>query len=128
VLLNLLDNAVKYGPPGQHIRVTLAPDSGHAVLAVEDEGPGIPTEERERVWTPFYRLSRDIDSAVAGSGIGLSVVRELVERHGGRVRVESAPRQGARFVVTLPLSPRAPNEPALGARAAQTVATTETTR
>jgi signal transduction histidine kinase len=128
VLLNLLDNAVKYGPPGQRIRVTLEREGSHAVLAVEDEGPGIPAEERERVWTPFYRLSRDVDSAVAGSGIGLSVVRELVERHGGRVRVESAPRQGARFVVILPLTQRAPNEPALGVRAAQTVETTETTR
>jgi signal transduction histidine kinase len=130
VLLNLLDNAVKYGPPGQRIRVALARDDKQAMLTVEDEGPGIPAEERERVWTPFYRLSRDVDSAVAGSGIGLSVVRELVERHGGRVRVEAAPRQGTRFIVTLPLTQRAPNEPALATRAVanQTIETTETTR
>jgi signal transduction histidine kinase len=104
ILLNLLDNAVKYGPIGQEVRVTLerSPDrkSGHIVF--EDEGPGIPKGSREKVWEPFYRLDRDASSAVAGSGIGLSVVRELATKLGGSARIEDSQR-GARIVVELPV-------------------------
>jgi signal transduction histidine kinase len=104
ILLNLLDNAVKYGPVGQEVRIALArsPDGRFARIVVEDEGPGIPRERRERVWEPFYRLDRDADSAVAGSGIGLSVVRELATKLGGSARIEDS-RVGARLVVELPL-------------------------
>jgi signal transduction histidine kinase len=110
VLLNLLDNAVKYGPPGQTVTVRLTRHGDRARVAVEDQGPGITPRERVRIWEPFYRLERDAGSAVAGSGIGLSVVRELVRQHGGRVWVESAPAGdgrgdgagGARFVLELP--------------------------
>jgi signal transduction histidine kinase len=105
ILLNLLDNAVKYGPIGQEVRVTLerSPDGRHARIVVEDEGPGIPKDRRERVWEPFYRLDRDADSAVAGSGIGLSVVRELATKHDGTAMIEDS-RRGARVVVELPLA------------------------
>jgi two-component system, OmpR family, sensor kinase len=75
---------------------------GRARLWVEDEGEGIPPRERERVWSPFYRLDRHANSPVAGSGIGLYVVRELARLHGGDARVEDAPRGGARIVVELP--------------------------
>ncbi|MBC7894488.1 MAG: HAMP domain-containing histidine kinase [Cytophagaceae bacterium] len=104
VTLNLLDNAVKYGPDGQVVRLTLAAarHGRGAVISVEDEGPGIPTADRERIWLPYFRLRRDVDSAVAGSGIGLAVVRDLVERQGGSVWVESATPRGSRFVVELP--------------------------
>jgi signal transduction histidine kinase len=104
ILLNLLDNAVKYGPVGQEVRVTLerAPDGKSARIVVEDEGPGIPKDRRERVWEPFYRLDRDAESAVAGSGIGLSVVRELAAQHGGSATIEDS-LVGARIVVELPL-------------------------
>ncbi|MEP6619016.1 MAG: HAMP domain-containing sensor histidine kinase [bacterium] len=103
ILLNLLDNAVKYGPAGQEVRVVLdrVPGKGTARIVVEDQGPGIPDDRRERVWKPFYRLERDAGSAVAGSGIGLSVVRELVHRHGGRVFIDDA-AVGTRVVVELP--------------------------
>ena len=102
VLLNLLDNAVKYGPQGQTVRVTAAPaGEGRAAIAVEDEGPGIDPAERERVWEPFRRGEKAVGSAAAGSGIGLSVVREIVAWHGGEARVEDGAR-GARVVVTLP--------------------------
>jgi signal transduction histidine kinase len=111
IILNLLDNAVKYGPPAQTVTVGLSrvgarshPD-GWARIWVDDEGPGIETKDRARVWEPFHRLERDVSSAVAGSGIGLAVVRELVERHDGRARVETAPGGGARFVIELPASP-----------------------
>jgi signal transduction histidine kinase len=102
VLLNLLDNAAKYGPPGQTISVGSARGGEWVRLWVEDEGPGIPERDRERVWEPYVRLGRDSERATGGSGIGLSVVRELVELHGGRVRMESAARGGARVVIELP--------------------------
>jgi signal transduction histidine kinase len=104
VLLNLLDNAAKYGPLGQTIIAGSAVAGQYARIWVQDEGPGIPNEERHRVWEPYVRLNREVESATGGSGIGLSVVRELVTLHGGRVRAESGPRGGARVVIELPLT------------------------
>jgi signal transduction histidine kinase len=75
---------------------------------VDDEGDGIPPRERERVWASFYRLARHANSAVAGSGIGLFVVRELARLHGGDAWVEDAPGRGARIVVELHAAARAP--------------------
>jgi signal transduction histidine kinase len=103
ILLNLLDNAVKYGPPAQTITVGSEVAGDRVRIWVEDQGPGIPNEDRQRVWEPYVRLSRDAESATGGSGIGLSVVRELVSLHGGRTRAESAPGGGARVVIDLPL-------------------------
>lgn len=105
ILLNLLDNAVKYGPPDQEVLVGLESDNGVARLVVEDEGPGIPPRERRRIFERFYRIARDRDSVVAGTGVGLSVVHELVTLQGGRVFVEPGERGGSRFVVELPTSP-----------------------
>jgi signal transduction histidine kinase len=102
VVLNLLDNAVKYGPAGQRVTVELALENDQAVIAVEDQGPGIPTAERTRVWEPYWRLPRDSASAVGGSGIGLAVVKELVQAHGGTVTVAAGTDGGARFVVRFP--------------------------
>ncbi|HXY30804.1 MAG TPA: HAMP domain-containing sensor histidine kinase, partial [Gemmatimonadaceae bacterium] len=76
--------------------------TGLARLAVEDQGPGVAPKERARIWQPFYRLQRDANSAIAGSGIGLAVVCELVAMHGGRAWVEDAPGGGARFVIEVP--------------------------
>ncbi|HEU0301846.1 MAG TPA: HAMP domain-containing sensor histidine kinase, partial [Longimicrobium sp.] len=102
VLLNLLDNAARYGPRGQTVQVGVA-IAGFAVRVwVADEGPGVPREERARIWEPYRRLERDAESATGGSGIGLAVVRDLVELHGGRAWVEDAPGGGARFVVEIP--------------------------
>lgn len=101
MLLNLLDNAVKYGPPGQTVRVRLERAGARARISVADEGRGIPSAARARVWEPFYRLDRDIDSATAGSGIGLFVVRELAALQHGTVRIEDAPAGGTRVVVEL---------------------------
>jgi len=102
ILLNLLDNAVKYGRPGQTITVTLDARDRMCVMAVEDEGPGVPPEARERIWAPYSRLASAADSAVAGTGIGLAVVRDLTSRHGGTCRVETGVRGGARFVLEIP--------------------------
>lgn len=108
ILLNLLDNAVKYGPAGQVVHVALRRVGASALLSVEDEGPGIPATDRVRIWKAFQRLERDVNSAVAGSGIGLSVVCELVLGHGGRAWVETPESgKGARFVIELPLEGQA---------------------
>jgi len=101
VLLNFLDNAVKYGPPGQTISVDVGVQGGEIRLAVTDQGPGVPASEREKVWQPFQR-GRAAATA-AGSGIGLSVVRDIAEQNRGRAWVESAPhgQSGARFVLAF---------------------------
>ena len=100
MLLNLLDNAVKYGPDGQTVTVGTDPTTGDRVrLWVQDQGPGVPATDRKHIWDQFWRLERDRGTAIAGTGIGLSVVRELATLHRGRVSVEVAPGGGARFVV-----------------------------
>ena len=103
IVLNLLDNAVKYGPAGQVLHLALRRAGDAVLLSVEDEGPGIPAADRLRIWKAFQRLERDVNSAVAGSGIGLAVVCELVLGHGGRAWVETPESgKGARFVIELP--------------------------
>ena len=101
ILLNLLDNAVKYGPRGQTVSVAAQVLNGKTRIAVDDQGPGIPLADRDRVWQGYYRLQRESRSAVAGSGIGLAVVRSLTSEMGGRAWVEDTDTGGARFVVEL---------------------------
>jgi signal transduction histidine kinase len=96
---NLLDNAVKYGPPGQTVRLRLERADSKARISVEDEGPGVAERDRSRIWERFVRANL---GATPGAGIGLAVVREIAERHDGRAWVEDAPCGGARFVVSLP--------------------------
>jgi signal transduction histidine kinase len=102
VLLNLLDNAVKYGPQGQTVSVRLEPDGTNVRLTVTDEGPGVPVAERELVWSPFQRGSHT--GPVAGSGIGLAIVRDVATRHGGSAWIENGAAVGSTFVVTLPVA------------------------
>jgi len=101
ILLNLLDNAVKYGPRGQTVTVRAERRGAEVVVSVEDEGPGIPAADRERVFDAFTRLERAGQPRVSGTGVGLAVVRDLVRAHGGRVWIEGGPR-GARVCVALP--------------------------
>jgi signal transduction histidine kinase len=102
ILLNLLDNAVKYGGPDRVVTVGIDRREDQAVITVDDQGPGIPVDARQRIWEPYSRLAPAAASAVAGTGIGLAVVRDLVALHGGTVRADDAPGGGARFVVELP--------------------------
>jgi len=101
MLLNLLDNAVKYGPVGQEVSIVLRLEDGTATVEVADEGPGIPAAERASVWEPYWRGQGAVARSETGAGLGLAVVRELVVGHGGTVRVADSER-GARIVVTLP--------------------------
>src|SRR5258705_121161 len=104
MLLNLLDNAVKYGPAGQEVRVGATRDNGIARLWVDDGGPGIPSADRERVWERFWRLERDRGSSVAGRGIRRAAVRELAVLHHGRAWIDDAnpAAGGTRVVIEFP--------------------------
>ena len=101
IVLNLLDNAVKYGPAGQTVRVHVASLEGEVRITVADDGPGIAPADRSRLWKPYHRGRTAGHNA--GSGIGLAVVRDVAEAHGGRAWIdEPLNGRGARFVVSLP--------------------------
>jgi len=100
MLVNLLDNAVKYGPSEQTVRVSVTAEPGGVTIAVEDEGPGVPMSERESIWRPFTRGSTA--GASGGSGIGLTIVRELARAYGGVARADAGAANGTRFMVRLP--------------------------
>ncbi|HYX70747.1 MAG TPA: ATP-binding protein, partial [Terriglobales bacterium] len=106
VVLNLLLNAIQSIEREGKVGLTLAQQNGHAVITVSDTGRGIPPEHLPNIFRPFYTTKRQ------GTGLGLSLARRIVEEHGGRVEVDSAPGQGARFTLRLPV--RAP-EAAAGA-------------
>jgi two-component system sensor histidine kinase QseC len=100
LVTNLLDNALHYGPQGGRVRLELRREGAAAVLAVSDQGSGIPAELRERVFESYYRIP---GSAGAGSGLGLAIVKEIAEAHGARVAItEGAAGQGARVEVRFP--------------------------
>lgn len=107
VLGNLLSNAIKYSPRGGRVEVRLARDDREVILAVRDEGIGIAPEDIERVFEPFQRTGATRD-AFPGTGLGLSVVRRIVEAHHGRVEVDSKPGAGTEFRVRLPRADEAP--------------------
>jgi two-component system phosphate regulon sensor histidine kinase PhoR len=110
-LINLIDNAIKHSPangqvtigleaeipPGEHV-----PNSAAVHLWVKDHGDGIPLREQERIFERFYRLGSELRRETQGVGIGLSIVKHIVEAHGGRVIVQSALGQGSRFTIELP--------------------------
>lgn len=112
ILVNLLDNAVKYGPAGQRIRIHAANGDRSVRITVEDEGPGIPPGERERIFQPYRRLARDVEARHPGTGIGLAVVADLASLYGGSVVAAAATGGGARFVVTLRAAPAPAREAA----------------
>jgi len=104
VLTNLVANAVKYGPVGGTVTVSASEVNACVTICIDDEGVGVPVEERERIWLPFERGRRTLSAHGGGYGIGLAVARELVMRFGGTTCVEDAPGGGARFVVQLPVA------------------------
>jgi len=102
VLLNFLENAVKYGPRDQKVTVGAKGLETVVRVWVDDQGPGVPVSERDAVWRAFYRRKESIAAGATGAGIGLAVVRELVLQSGGSVAVADAPNGGARFIADLP--------------------------
>ncbi|WP_405144988.1 DUF4173 domain-containing protein [Sphaerisporangium sp. NBC_01403] len=101
VLANLLDNAVRHSPPGGLVRLEARPEGAGVRLSVTDEGPGIPEPERPRVFERFSRLDTARAADAGGAGLGLAIVKEIVELHGGSIRVADSP-VGCRMVVGLP--------------------------
>jgi two-component system phosphate regulon sensor histidine kinase PhoR len=112
-VMNLLDNAIKYSPPGGQVQLRVGEDgpAGEAEIEVADQGPGIPAHETERIFERFYRVDKDRSRALGGTGLGLSIVRHVALAHGGHVRVRSTVGKGSTFALRLPLAgPRDPAE------------------
>ncbi len=103
VLDNLISNAIKYSPHGGEIVVRGEVRPAEVVIAVQDEGVGIPLEEQDNIFQRFYRVEGPETRAVAGTGLGLYLTRAIVQAHGGRIWVKSAPGKGSTFYVALPL-------------------------
>jgi two-component system OmpR family sensor kinase len=103
LLLNLVDNAVKYTPPDGRVTVSLESSGGWASLRVEDTGMGIPREDQARIFQRFYRSAEARSRGEGGAGLGLCIARSIAEAHGGRIEVESATGRGSTFTVLLPI-------------------------
>lgn len=100
---NLLDNAVRHGPPDRPLRLEARREGDRLALTIADEGPGIPAELHELVFTPFFRADPSRSRETGGLGLGLAIVARIVEAQGGEVALASSPGQGARFTLRLPL-------------------------
>jgi signal transduction histidine kinase len=106
VLANLVDNAVKYSPAGGRVTVRVERGDGRIRFAVSDEGVGIPPHEQRRIFEKFHRLDPNLRASVSGSGLGLYICREFVEKMNGRIWVASTVGEGSTFVVELPIADR----------------------
>jgi len=104
IVHNLLANAVQHSSAGERVRVTIARSGGDATVSIRDRGPGIAAEDLDRIFERFYRVDQARGRAHGGAGLGLAIVRRLVELHDGRVWAESVEGQGATFTFTLPLA------------------------
>jgi NtrC-family two-component system sensor histidine kinase KinB len=102
IISNLISNALRYTPPGGHIRVMAKGNPERAYLAVSDDGAGIPTEYRSRIFDKFIQVKGD---SKAGSGLGLAICKEIVKAHGGSIWVESIPGEGSTFTFVLKAAP-----------------------
>ena len=108
VIVNLLDNAIKYTPAGGVITLAASAREGHALLEVSDNGTGIPAEALPRIFDRFYRVDKARSRELGGAGLGLSIVKSICIAHHGHVDAESRPGQGSRFCVDLPLAGNPP--------------------
>ncbi len=102
VLVNLVDNAIKYSPQGGPVSLSIANGDGRIRFAVADAGLGIPASEHRRIFEKFYRLDPGMTRGIGGTGLGLYICRELVRRMDGKIWVESSFGKGSTFVVELP--------------------------
>lgn len=105
VFLNLLDNAIKYSDPGGHVGITIEEEASELVVRIRDTGVGIPEEDRDHLFERFYRVNKDRSRSTGGSGLGLSICKQIVEMHGGGISVRSEVGEGSTFTVRLPKAP-----------------------
>jgi signal transduction histidine kinase len=111
-VLNLVNNSLKYSQDRKHIAVNLYPDSGSVKLEVADHGIGIPSDEQSKIFDKFYRVGDPLVHNTKGSGLGLSLVRHIVQAHGGQVTVDSTPGRGSIFTISLPVNQQLNAKPA----------------
>ena len=104
VIVNLVDNAIKYTPAGGLVGVKVSASNGRAVIEVNDNGVGIPPEAAPHIFERFYRVDKARSRQMGGAGLGLSIVKAIVMAHGGQVKVESVEGKGSRFLVELPVA------------------------
>ena len=102
VLVNLVDNAIKFNRPGGSVVVSAAVVDGHPVLAIEDTGVGVPADSLDKVFHRFYRVDRARAREAGGTGLGLAIVKHLMRLHGGVVRLRSELGKGSRFELEFP--------------------------
>jgi two-component system sensor histidine kinase ChvG len=102
-LRNVVDNAISFSPPDGHVRVAVAQDEGHAIIRVDDEGPGIPPEHVERIFDRFFSFRPDAAQRRDHDGLGLAIARSIIEAYGGTIRATNLTPRGARFEVRLPV-------------------------
>lgn len=102
LIVNLYENAVKYGGEGVLLKVSLRKEQQHVEMIVEDQGPGIPSDQKERIFDKFYRIGNEETRSAKGTGIGLYMVKQIVSAHGGKIHVEPNEPGGARFVIRIP--------------------------
>jgi signal transduction histidine kinase len=102
IFVNLLSNAIKYTPKGGSVNVSLRKAGKDIRFKVMDNGTGIPPQDIDRIFEKFYRIKSDETKSISGSGLGLSIVKGIVEAHNGVIRVESEVGKGTTFVVSLP--------------------------
>ena len=102
-IFNLLDNAVKHSDKEKHVEFSASAVNGEVLISVTDHGIGIPKKEQQKIFEKFYRSTSSEDKEIPGNGIGLSIVRDIIYMHRGRVEVESAPGKGSTFSLLLPV-------------------------
>jgi len=100
--MNLIDNAIKYAGEGGYIGITLCEKKGMHIIRVEDRGPGIPADFQSRLFGKFQRADDSLTTSKPGSGLGLSIARQLVRDHGGDIRFAPAAGRGSCFIISLP--------------------------
>jgi signal transduction histidine kinase len=103
VLLNLIDNAVKYNKPGGEVTLSLLADDDFASISVRDTGIGIPADALHKIFDRFYRVDREHSRSLGGTGLGLYIVQWIIQNHGGEVLVESRLGEGSEFILKIPL-------------------------
>ncbi|MEZ4515355.1 MAG: ATP-binding protein [Chloroflexota bacterium] len=103
LILNLVDNAIKYTPPGGRVSLSLTKDAGWAHIQVTDTGVGIPPEDLAHIFDRFYRVDKARTRSMGGSGLGLAIAKWVAQAHGGNIQVTSTVGQGTTFTVTLPI-------------------------
>jgi two-component system phosphate regulon sensor histidine kinase PhoR len=101
-VINLLNNAIKFSVDRKEIAVRLQKDHEHILIQVEDKGIGIPEDQKDLIFQPFYRVGQKHAEDISGTGLGLSVVKETIDAHHGEIRVESRMHEGSNFIIRIP--------------------------